>query len=260
MQENNRKPSLTQLSKLPWPENLITAIGVEEALGEKEYRPLTEEQWKGLEHVFQFLRSRDREILRGWFEEHRSLSDIGTEFEITRERVSQIIHLSLKRLQMPDMTDMIRNGRTDVEPPPERPLRQVRQGPPQYRKARLQRPAPKKKELTSLRPEEIRGLSAEERTERFERASLEEAGWSRRVSIVLRQAGRCRTVADVVKMIEWDIDTFKRIRNFGIKSQAEVLDKLEEFGLDCTLARNSCGLVHRRKKTEGSEEDTGENT
>ena len=89
--------------KLPYPENLITALGLVNVFGEDKYTDLTDNQLKGLETALNTLSEREREIIKQRYEEHYTLQKSADHFGISRERIRQILNEAVAKLRHPKM-------------------------------------------------------------------------------------------------------------------------------------------------------------
>ena len=111
--EKRRK--LMESEKTPYPENLLTDIGLELVFGKPEYTPLNDDQMAGLAHVLTTIREREQEMIRLRYEEKKTLQEIGDQYELSRERVRQIIAKGVRKLRHPSRTVYIRDGFDKVE-------------------------------------------------------------------------------------------------------------------------------------------------
>lgn len=86
-----KKRRLMESEKVPYPENLLGEIGLERIFGKPDYIPLNEDQRQGLAHVLANMPGREREMIRLRYEEKKTLQEIGDQYELSRERVRQIM-------------------------------------------------------------------------------------------------------------------------------------------------------------------------
>ena len=100
----------SKADKLPYPENLITDLGLEAICGSNEYKPLNDDQIKGLQYALQQLRPREQEVLKARYENQGTLQVVGEQFGFTRERARQIILKALRKLRNPLRLDFVRDG------------------------------------------------------------------------------------------------------------------------------------------------------
>jgi len=78
----------------PYPYNLLIAI-----TGEEPEEMLTEDHLNGLEHAISTLSEREQKMIRLYFQEEKSLEDVGREMNVTRERVRQVIAKGERKLR-----------------------------------------------------------------------------------------------------------------------------------------------------------------
>ena len=106
--EKKRKQMKSE--KMPYPENLLRDIGLEKVFGKPEYTPLNEDQTAGLAHALTTIREREQEMIRLRYEEKKTLQEIGDQYELSRERVRQIIAKGVRKLRHPSRTVYVRDG------------------------------------------------------------------------------------------------------------------------------------------------------
>ena len=111
--EKRRK--LMESEKIPYPENLLSDIGLELVFGKPEYAPLNDDQLAGLAHALTTIREREQEMIRLRYEEKKTLQEIGDKYELSRERVRQIIAKGVRKLRHPSRTVYVRDGFDKVE-------------------------------------------------------------------------------------------------------------------------------------------------
>ena len=96
--------------KIPYPENLLTDLGLELVFGKPEYAPLNDDQVAGLAHALTTILPREQEMIRLRYEEKKALQEIGNQYQLSRERVRQIIAKGVRKLRHPSRTVYIRDG------------------------------------------------------------------------------------------------------------------------------------------------------
>ena len=106
--EKRRK--LMESEKIPYPENLLTDLGLELVFGKPEYAPLNDDQVAGLAHALTTILPREQEMIRLRYEEKKTLQEIGNQYQLSRERVRQIIAKGVRKLRHPSRTVYIRDG------------------------------------------------------------------------------------------------------------------------------------------------------
>ncbi len=105
----------TAADKLPYPENLINDIGLDYVFGKDEYTQLNGDQLAGLDHVLGTIRDRERDMIRLRYEEKKTLQTIGEQYNLSRERVRQIIAKGVRKLRHKTRTVYIREGLKQAE-------------------------------------------------------------------------------------------------------------------------------------------------
>lgn len=106
-------PTLKSIrGKYFWPENLVVAV-----VGEEEYRkslPHPGDFMASIEYVLALLRTRKDprcgESVEGYFKYDRSLEDIASGYQVTRERARQLIEMGLAYLRHPDRSRYLAKG------------------------------------------------------------------------------------------------------------------------------------------------------
>lgn len=193
------------INKEQYPDNLILAV-----FGElKEYSK------SGLENALSTLTEREEEVLRYRFEQGLSLMEVGKIYDITRERIRQIEAKALRKLRHPARADMLlmvsKQSFVELE------QKYKKLGHEYY--------------ILSEAYAELKGMDAENvpmaaRAVLNADKPIEELGLSVRPYNVLNRAG-CKTVKDIIK---FTIDKLRNLRNMGIHSEAEILEKLHQCG------------------------------
>lgn len=111
--EKRRK--LMESEKIPYPKNLLSDIGLELVFGKPEYTSLNDDQMAGLAHALTTIREREQEMIRLRYEQKKTLQEIGDQYELSRERVRQIIAKGVRKLRHPSRTVYVRDGFDKVE-------------------------------------------------------------------------------------------------------------------------------------------------
>lgn len=107
-QKRERKESKAE--KVSFPENLITDIGLELVFENAQYVPLTEDQLAGLKYAITTIRDREQEMLSLRYEKQQTLQEIGEHYELSRERVRQILVKAVRKLRHPSRVKYYRDG------------------------------------------------------------------------------------------------------------------------------------------------------
>ena len=193
-EKKKRERKVYRPQELPWPENLITEIGLEYAFPEtKEYVSLNDDQMDGLIFVMGQLREREKVALLLRYKEHKTLDVTASYFNVTRERIRQIVAKSIRKLRNESRIPYYRDG---------------------Y-------------QATLDNREEIRKQILINLDEHMGEASLDELNLTVRTYNCLKRAGYT-TLGDVATT---DPETIKSVRNLGAKSYAEIQGILRGYGL-----------------------------
>lgn len=213
--------------ELPWPENIIAEIGVSDVLGTDEYIPLSLDQQEGLSYAISILKENEQKAIRLRYEEHRTLVECGKEMGLSQERIRQIAKKGIRKLHHPTRAVYIREGYQGYLERKENEKLQLQKG--------------------------LASMSDEERMEFLSGVNIALIGLNVRTYNCLHRAG-LNTLADVVKKVEegdetvhltsWIVERkgLLGVRNLGMKSALEVLEKLEEYGVDISKAKAEYGF------------------
>lgn len=208
---SERKTSRPQ--ELPWPENLITEIGLPSVFPETHtYSPLTDDQMVGLIHVMDTLKENEQTALRLRYEEHKTLQETADNFGLSPERIRQITAKAIKKLRHPTRLMFYRdgfNGGMDAE--------------------RKRKEDAKSAETIS------------ERIKILKQVSIYNITMSVRAMNCLSRA-ELETLGDVAEIVKDDPVKLGQIRNLGKNSLLEVIEKLEDYGVDCNEVRRVYGF------------------
>ena len=195
--------------ELPWPENLIMEMGFEHILTD---RKLTEDQMEGLRYVMENLKESERAALKLRYEEHYTLKAVGDTFSLSGSRIQQIIAKALRKLRHPTRSVYIIQGYIGYQTMIEK----------------------KKAELAKL-------SCQEERIKELKKIFVTDIGLSVRSTNCLTRSG-LHTLGDVAELIQKEPLQLANVRNLGRMSLLEVVEKLEEYGIDCSEARRVYGV------------------
>ena len=89
----------------PWPYNLVDAI-----IGKPIDWVLTEDHLAALDYAMRVLSERERTAVLLYYQHGMNLEDTGREFNVTRERIRQIILRAIKKMRHPSYTSALRLG------------------------------------------------------------------------------------------------------------------------------------------------------
>lgn len=208
------KPKKLRPQQLPWPENLITEIGLEAVFGTESYTALNEDQLAGLEYALDQLKEKEKTAVILRYKEHKTFNETGDHFSVTPERMRQIIQKCIRKLRNPIRLVYYRDGYQGV-------LRRREE-----EKRRIREAAEKNGLMETLNGIDIR-----------------EAEFSVRTFNCLHRAG-LNTLGQVVERMKQDPWEILRIRNLGIKSLEELVNKLEGYGVDCDPIRENAKFFY----------------
>lgn len=102
--DDTKKPILGTYSPV-WPYNLL-----DELISDTWSKPLSNDQMDGLNYAIESLSDREKYCVKAYFLEEKSMKDIACNYDVTYERVRQIIHKALRKLRSPDRFKYIRYG------------------------------------------------------------------------------------------------------------------------------------------------------
>ena len=199
-----------RVEMLPWPENLITEMGIKDVMGVETYEPLTKEQMKGLQHIIGTLRENEQKAIRLRYEEHKSLGECAGLMELSREGVRVNIKSGISKMCHPSMSVFIKDSYLSASHQIEEQRRLIHEV-----------------------------LTPEERMQMLSTIPIGESGLSVRTSNCLRRWG-FNDLNEVECLIEKNMEDFLEICNIGRQSQLEILDKLEEYGFDHSREKELC--------------------
>lgn len=89
----------------PWPYNLVDAI-----IGAPIDWVLTDDHLAALDHAMTILSDRERAAVLLYYQRGMNLADVGREFNVTRERIRQIIKKGVKKMRHTSNIDALRIG------------------------------------------------------------------------------------------------------------------------------------------------------
>ena len=88
-----------------YPYNLVEVI-----FGEPVDELITENQLAGLEMAIETLSPREQKMVKLYFEDEKTLQEIGKIFNLTMSRIQQIVTKAIRKLRTPTRVKMIKNG------------------------------------------------------------------------------------------------------------------------------------------------------
>ena len=199
----------------PYPYNLIECI-----YGEPVDEVLNEDQLAGFDQALGTLHPRERRALELYFEEEKTLKEIGKEFGVTQERIRQIVAKAIRKMRNPIRVKLIRNG------PKMQEILRLEQIEAEIA-ARKERINERLAELEQL--ERLADFKMEEMKKRPAVKTLVDDVDGLDLSIrsynCLKRAD-CTTINQVIDLFE--NGKIFRVRNLGKKSIAEIIDRISE--------------------------------
>lgn len=198
----------------PYPYNLIDCI-FDEPIDEV----LNDDQLAGFEQALDTLHPRERRALELYFEEEKTLKEIGKEFGVTQERVRQIVSKAIRKMRNPIRVKLIRNG------PKMQELQRLEQIEAEIlaRKERINERLAELEQLENQANDKMEDLR--QRTTKTLVDRIDDLDLSVRSYNCLRRAN-CDTITQVIDLFE--NGKIFGVRNLGKKSIAEIIDRISE--------------------------------
>ena len=215
-------PSSYEYKNLPYPQNLITAIGIDEIFGRGEYIPLTKDQEKGLEFAISQLKAREQIVINERFIEHKSLKGVGEAIGVGQERARQIVSLCLRKLRHPLKMRYYKEGLSKIE----------------EREARIDDAI--KAASVGLDETERRNLLGD-----LADVSVAELRMSLRAANILRKHGG-ETIEKMLTLVYDRPKVFVRISNLGQKTAGEILKRIADTGAKVPEIYQEYDWIQRR--------------
>ena len=231
----------------PYPYNLLDCINAAYGLGtypiDWEVRPETR---KGLEWALNTLLEREKAITLAYFENGKTLEEIASQYNLTRERIRQIILKSIRKLRHPAMKKAIFKGYHSIKEIDnyfEEKTKDLNRE--EIRLKKKENEILKKEKcieewINKIKTQSIHNRSAlinlEDLSYELNRIDeniefdipIEKLGLSVRSFNVLKRGG-IAYISDIVKKLRENPTSIFKLRNMGRKSYDNVLDKLDEY-------------------------------
>jgi RNA polymerase sigma factor (sigma-70 family) len=212
-----KKPSEKKPALL-WPENLMQALVAETTNAEKEgNKPesvmelsehLNDDQLEGVRFAISTLLEREQTVIHLRFEEQRRFREVGEALDISASRAQQICAKALRKLRHPSRFRFIQYGYQGVL---------------------------SEKSKSNGRDDPIRRVDYEHSRD-LNDISVFACDLTERVASCLSRAG-IQTLGELVGDLEKSPKILNKVHNLGTICLIEVIEKLEEYGVDCTRFR-----------------------
>ena len=200
---------------LPYPENLLNAIGLELVFGEDKYVPLNSEQMKGLDYALGTLHQREHDMIKCRYEQHTTIRNVGERYGITGNRVRQILDKSLRKLRHPTRLVYYQRGYSETV----------------QRREDIERRAKALTEERATMDSRVYSEAVQKQIDLIRDISIAELDFPVRIYNCLTRS-EIYTLGDIIDMMNSDPNNLSKIRNLGLNGQGTVLEKLKEYGLN----------------------------
>lgn len=198
----------------PWPYNLMAEVFEER----QDTQWLDVDQLDGLRYALSTLTEREENCIRLYYESGKNLEEVGNIYNVTRERIRQVIAKGVRKLRHPSRANYIRNGYM-VESK-EAYKKAFERWLPEIERARFDAEQKIAEYKAQANDEEVKPI--------FDKRNMDIADLelSVRSYNCLRRAS-LNVVGDI---LEKDQSYMMRVRNLGRKSLEEVYARLREQG------------------------------
>ena len=232
MKQVNKKEKIIPSYQLPWPESVITEIGLQRVFGNDQYKPLTDDQIEGLDYALDnLLTTKEKDIILRRYKEHKTYTQIGIEYERSKNRVIQICNMGIRKLRHPSRLKYYCEG-----------LQHLR-----WKEH-------EEEETLKVRIKEIRNENISHGLDPLTGFHLEDLKLSTRASKCLIRLGVTR-IDELEKLLCEEPERFKNTRNLGKILQTEILNKADIYGIDTKLARQVCQIESTDQEEQPSKTD-----
>lgn len=202
--------------KFPWPQGIIEKIGVSLVCGTDAYKPLSEDQEKGLMYALEQLKPTERDAILMHYREHLPIRELVKKMGRTYDYVVMYMNHGMYDLRGKYLP-FIRDGYA----------------------------AASESERKTMDGNHMQEQDVSGKWDRLRGVAFWEAGLSARTSNCLERAGY-RDLADLADVVTNIPGKLPYLRNFGRKSQEEAILKLEEYSVDCIRARAELDLPAKK--------------
>lgn len=211
--DDTKKPILGTYRPV-WPYNLL-----DELVEDTWSKPLSNDQMCGLNYAIESLSDREKYCVKAYFLEEKSMKDIACNYDVTYERVRQIIHKALRKLRSPNRFIYIKygfDGHWIVDQTRKEELRKKHLQVLIHQNERME----KKLDISEEDDEELKKLLS---------ISILELNLSvRSYNCLHRWMPEIKTLYDLTRVTGQELMS---CRNLGMKSFKEIEAKLAEYGL-----------------------------
>lgn len=184
--------------------------------------PMTDDRWKGLNHILHTLNEREQQAISVYFQNYDlSLEKAGKLLGVTRERFRQILNKAVRKLRHPTRVIYILKGYEIASG-------ELRQKIFETRKKEIDAVNLLIDNKIDLLKSKLNGPSTELLNSVTNEVSIVDLDLSVRSTNCLSRAG-VKTLEDLSKMT---INDLWRVRNLGRKSLEEIIIKLKDFGIE----------------------------
>lgn len=193
---------------------------------------VTPDQEAALRYVLSLLKERERDIVRLYYEEGKTLEEVGKVYGLTRERVRQILARAVRLLRHPSRFNLIRYGLDGYERISANKLRLKALQEESAALDEMQVELAKRRVYLESELSATDYIVPQKKITSLSCLPIEEMDLSVRSFNCLRRAG-CSTAQDVADLAGKGATEMLRVRNLGRRSMEEIFDKLQALsGLD----------------------------
>ena len=218
--EEKKERKKTRPQELPWPENLMTEIGLSLVFPDTSlYHELNNDQLAGLIQVIATLKENEQNVLRLRFKEHKTLQETADVFGLSKERICQILRKAVRKLKHPTRLVFYRDG---------------------YQ-ATLDKQEKQKKDIRAVKDQE-------KKMELLKDVGIMECGLSAGTRIALGIEG-LQNLGDIAYIMKKNPLELVKSGCLHDDLLLEVVKKLEDYGVDCSGGRMAYGFDAEHQET-----------
>lgn len=213
-----KEPSAKTKPEDLWPDNLMLAlVGKSKEAAKEDKKPefdikpsehLSDDQIEGVRFAISTLLEREQTVIHLRFEEQRKFKEIAEQLNISTSRAQQVCAKALRRLRHQSRFRFIQLG---------------------YQGALSE------KSNSNGRDDNKRRMDYDHRRDLNE-IPVSGCDLTERVASCLSRAG-IQTLGELVENLDKSPKILKKVHNLGTICLIEVIEKLEEYGMDCTRIR-----------------------